>query len=301
MGDGSKTFARVFMSMELFQYKTITPLASLGLTGKFWMLHIDTIAATWVAMLMLVVFILVGKIFSKRPKSIVAFGYQKIVVLFMDFYKDTFHSFNYNFFLFIVSLFFFTFFCCLVGILPFLHTEPTGDLNTTIAISLTSFLYIQYQKIAAHGIGGYLHEFIDPIFVLAPIHLVGELSKIASMAFRLFGNILGGSIIFSLIMQLVHTYQVPITTYLIFVFIGTLLFSYTSFYHKIPWLHKLCNGLTLTVFLLSWIQIVLGIGEGLIQSFVVTMLTATYLAIGTQHEESSSDHAVENKTKETAQ
>ncbi|MFA6526988.1 MAG: FoF1 ATP synthase subunit a, partial [Candidatus Babeliales bacterium] len=235
------------MSIELFQYKTITPLASLGLTGKFWNVHIDTLIATWVAMVMLIGFIAVGRLFlKKRPKGVVAFGYQKIVLAFMDFYKDTFHNFNYNFFLFIVSLFFFTFFCCLVGILPFLHEEATGDLNTTIAISLTSFLYIQYQKIAAHGIGGYLHEFIDPIFVLAPIHLVGELSKIASMAFRLFGNILGGSIIFKLIMELVHTYQVPFTTYLLCVLVGTVLFSYTSFYQKIGWLRNISNGLTLT-------------------------------------------------------
>lgn len=289
------------MSVKLFQYETITPFATLGLTGKFWTLHIDTIIATWIAMLMLIGFILVGRFFAKRPKSIIAFGYQKIVGAFMDFYKDTFHNFNYSFFLFIVSLFFFTFFCCLVGILPFLHVEPTGDLNTTIAISLTSFLYIQYQKIAAHGIGGYLHEFIDPIFVLAPIHLVGELSKIASMAFRLFGNILGGSIIFALIMQLVDAYQIPVTTYLLCTLIGTILFSYTSFYQKIPWLRKLSNSLTFTVFLLSWVQIVLGIGEGLIQSFVITMLTATYLSIGTQHEETSTNHADESKSKEVTQ
>ena len=36
------------------------------------------------------------------------------------------------------------------------------------------------------------------------------------------------------------------------------------------------------VLLLSWLQIGLGIFEGLIQSFVITTLTATYLAIGIQ-------------------
>lgn len=288
------------MSIELFQYKTITPFAPLGLTGTFWNIHIDTVLTTWVAMLMLIGFISIGRLFLKRrPKGIVAFGYQKIVVGFMDFYKDTFHNFNYNFFLFIVSLFFFTFFCCLVGIVPFLNEEATGDLNTTIAISLTSFLYIQYQKIAAHGIGGYLYEFIDPIFVLAPIHLVGELSKVASMAFRLFGNILGGSIIFSLIMELVYAYQVPFTTYLLCVLTATTLFSFTSLYQKITWLRKITKGLMLSVFLLSFIKIGFCIGHGLIQSAVVTMLTATYLAIGTQHEQESPSSETEPSSKET--
>ena len=37
-------------------------------------------------------------------------------------------------------------------------------------------------------------------------------------------------------------------------------------------------------------QVFLGIFEGLIQSFVITMLTVTYLAIGTQHEESVDTH-----------
>lgn len=288
------------MSIELFHYATIKPFADLGLTGSFWNIHIDTLIATWIGMLLLIFFIAIGRFFLKRrPKGAVAFGYQKIVLSFMDFYKETFHDFNYNFFLFITSLFFFTLFCCLVGLLPFLHEEATGDLNTTIAISLTSFLYIQYQKIASHGIGGYLHEFIDPIFVLAPIHLVGELSKIASMAFRLFGNIIGGSIIVKLIMELVYTYQVPITVYLLSTLILTLLISYTTIYQKVPWIKNAVFGFSVTVFLLAFIQMFFGIAEALIQSFVITMLTATYLAMGTQHEEPSQASPIQSNYKET--
>ena len=54
---------------------------------------------------------------------------------------------------------------------------------------------------------GYLKEFVEPIFVLFPIHVVGELAKIASMSFRLFGNILGGGIIYMMIFELLRGYK----------------------------------------------------------------------------------------------
>lgn len=287
------------MSIEIFKYCEIKPLAPFGFTNKFWTLHIDTIAVTWVAMLMIIGFIAAGRFFLKRRQGgTIAFGYEKIVVTFIDFYKDSFHSFNYNFFLFITSLFFFTFFCCLVGILPFLHKEPTGDLNTAIAISVTSFIYILYQKISAHGIKGYLREFIEPIFALAPIHLVGELSKIVSMASRLFGNILGGSIITMLIMQLVHNFQIPLTFYLVTVIVLTSFISFTPLYREKSLLKSLSDKLRFTAFLLAYFQIILGIGEGLIQSFVIIMLTSTYLSMSLQHDEPETDHATSHPSEE---
>jgi F0F1-type ATP synthase membrane subunit a len=39
------------------------------------------------------------------------------------------------------------------------------------------------------------------------------------------------------------------------------------------------------LFLLTYVQMFVGIFEGLIQSFVLTMLTTTYLALGVSHEE----------------
>ena len=44
------------------------------------------------------------------------------------------------------------------------------------------------------------------------------------------------------------------------------------------------------MFLLTWAQMFFGIFGGLIQSLVITMLTVTYLSMGTESEESLDHH-----------
>ena len=39
------------MSADIFSYKVIKPLQTIGLTSSFWNIHIDTLIATWIAML----------------------------------------------------------------------------------------------------------------------------------------------------------------------------------------------------------------------------------------------------------
>jgi F0F1-type ATP synthase membrane subunit a len=58
-------------------------------------------------------------------------------------------------------------------------------------------------------------------------------------------------------------------------------------------LRKIINTLFSLIFIITWIQIGFGICEGLIQSFVITMLSMTYLAIGIQSESySDNEHNV---------
>jgi F-type H+-transporting ATPase subunit a len=272
------------MSADIFSYHTIKPFKCIGLDGAFWTLHLDILMASWIAMGVMFVLIFIGRHFIKREYNIVSAGFEQSIGGFMSFFIDTFSYFDYRYFAFIISLFMFTFFSSIIGILPYVE-EATRDLNTTLAIGLTSFLYIQYQKIRVHGIGGYLKEFIEPIFILAPIHLVGELSKIASMSFRLFGNILGGGVILSMVVDLLGQYK---EYYFIFMLVALLL-SLTT--HLLPIakrskiLVNISSMLILIMFLITWLQIALGVVEALIQAFVVTMLTTTYLALGTEHTE----------------
>ena len=72
--------------------------------------------------------------------------------------------------------------------------EPTQNLNTTLALAMTSFFYVQYNGIRAHGIKGYLKEYTEPFIIMAPLHIISKLASIVSMSFRLFGNIYGGAI-----------------------------------------------------------------------------------------------------------
>lgn len=87
--------------------------------------------------------------------------------------------------------------CSLSSLLGF--WAPTADVNTTMAWALVAFVLITYHKIKAHGIGGYLKSYTEPIFVMVPFNILGEIFTPISMAFRHFGNIASGYVISSLI------------------------------------------------------------------------------------------------------
>lgn len=88
----------------------------------------------------------------------------------------------------------FIFMSNIMGLFFFLQ-PPTSNVNTTFALSITAFLYYNWQGIAAQGIGHYLAHFAGPVWWLAPlmfpIELIGHFARILSLAMRLFGNIFG--------------------------------------------------------------------------------------------------------------
>lgn len=88
----------------------------------------------------------------------------------------------------------FIFISNIMGLFFFLQ-PPTGNINTTFALSLTAFLYYNYQGIRAQGLGHYLAHFGGPIWWLSPfmfvIEIIGHFARILSLGMRLFGNIFG--------------------------------------------------------------------------------------------------------------
>jgi F-type H+-transporting ATPase subunit a len=61
---------------------------------------------------------------------------------------------------------------------------------------------VHFEAIRIKGFGKYLKTYLDPFFIMAPLNVIGELAKGVSLAFRLFGNILGGAIIVMVISYL---------------------------------------------------------------------------------------------------
>ena len=77
--------------------------------------------------------------------------------------------------------------------------SPTADLSTEAAWAVVVFIMITAQKIKTNGFFGYLKGFCEPVFVMAPFNLLGEVFKPISMSFRHFGNVLSGMVISSLV------------------------------------------------------------------------------------------------------
>jgi F-type H+-transporting ATPase subunit a len=84
---------------------------------------------------------------------------------------------------------------------------PTADINITLAMSSTVFLLMIGFALSAKGVGGFGHELIAAPFgdkvILWPVNLamniVEYVSKVASLALRLFGNMYAGELVFMLI------------------------------------------------------------------------------------------------------
>ncbi|HVT46017.1 MAG TPA: F0F1 ATP synthase subunit A [Thermoanaerobaculia bacterium] len=100
-----------------------------------------------------------------------------------------------NRYLYIIGAFTtFIFISNIFGLFYFLQ-PPTGNVNTTFALSITAFLYYNYQGVRKQGIVDYLKHFMGPLPLLAilmfPIEVIGHLARILSLGMRLFGNIFG--------------------------------------------------------------------------------------------------------------
>ncbi len=108
----------------------------------------------------------------------------------------------------ICSLFLFLAFSNWLGIIPHLE-EPTKDLNTPLSLGLMGFVLAHYAGIKSKGFKEYAREYFQPMFLMMPLNVIGELAKIVSISFRLFGNIMGGSIIILVVSHLTYSLVLP--------------------------------------------------------------------------------------------
>ena len=216
--------------------------------------------------------------FRRRIINPFSVAVEQTIEFFANLATESFGSFQYEYFTFITSLFLFTFFCNSAGMLPFVK-EPTEDINTALACGIGSFLYIQYKKIELRGWKIYFTDFFKPIAVLFPINVVGELAKAISMSFRLFGNILGGSIIILIAIKSTEPYRIHFMIYTAIALPIIMLIPKIIDLENYPWLQKFVTLNNLLIFSSAWLLIFFGLFEGVVQAFVITMLTTTYLSL----------------------
>jgi F-type H+-transporting ATPase subunit a len=102
----------------------------------------------------------------------------------------------------IATLGLFIFASNLLGLVPG-FTAPTDNVNTNLACALVVFFAYHWIGIRAHGVGKYLKHFAGPMPALAPlmipIELISHLARPLSLTLRLFGNMLGGHILLSIV------------------------------------------------------------------------------------------------------
>lgn len=201
------------------------------------------ITNTSVATLVVVFFLVtVGFLFGRKLKMIPS-RFQVFVEFLIesvyDYVATTLESREMarRFFPLLLTIFLFIWLANLMEFIPGIgsilyHSEPlfrsvNTDLNTPLALALISFFVIEFTGILTIGLVKYGGKFIvnplkSPIgFAIGFIELIGELVRVVSLSFRLFGNILAGEVVIA-VAHYFMPYLLPVPLMMFEIFIGTL-------------------------------------------------------------------------------
>jgi len=143
----------------------------------------------------------------------------------------------------IITLFLFLLVSNWLGLVP-TFVSPTNDLNTTLGLALMVIVMVHVLGVYFKGMG-YIKHFFKPVPVFVIINAIEEVAKPITLAFRLFGNILAGEILITILLLLMPVWMpVPSVIWLAFsIFVGG------------------------------------------VQAFIFTMLSMAYLSNGVQHDD----------------
>ncbi|OPX28653.1 MAG: ATP synthase F0 subunit A [Candidatus Cloacimonas sp. 4484_143] len=208
----------LYGSEKLFSvFKTL----SMGETpvGTFQLLRMLLI----VDIVLLFMALFIRKFLAGRPsKSQLIF--EMIYTMLEDFVRETLGKDKIYYTPYIVTLFIFIWICNMIGMIPIPgFMEPTRNLNVPLGLGLMAVVVVHFSAVKFKGAWKHIQEYMphkNPLFIL---DIVGEVSKIVSISFRLFGNILGGAIIILVVSSLVSFVVFPVGLNLFFgVFVGTI-------------------------------------------------------------------------------
>ena len=166
----------------------------------------ETVVNTWIIMAVLIALALVVRIRLRRFKTIPR-GFQNAVEAVIETF-DKFSSGTLGEKLSYISPWFFTVFVFILSSALFSTfglRSPAADWTTTFAMAFASFFLMFFMGLR-HRKGAYLRSYFEPSPIFFPLNLVGELAKPISLSFRLFGNMLSGTIILTLYYGLMPLY-----------------------------------------------------------------------------------------------
>lgn len=221
----------------------------------------ETIVITWIIMIALLIILS----FGTRNLELIPSKKQVVFESIYDFYNwlttNVLKNWNTKFIAYISALMTYLIFSNTISLIPLpsfsvvdgvLHVDaffsaPTSDLNTTVALATITTIAFLFYGIKLNGFGGYIKGLMSPNIVMFPLNIIGEMAKPLNISMRLFGNILGGGVIMTLIYQFTS-----------WIFSKTLI--------PVP-------------LLIAPLHLYFDLFSGLIQSFVFTMLTLVYVSM----------------------
>lgn len=173
-----------------FIYFTIPVLGGIDITQT-------TVSHLIVTLFLCGLSIYLGKRLTKRPDGLQVMV-EKGVMMLRNMVVESMGEHNVHWVPFIGTIFLSSLCGSYIGLTGFLRSS-TADLSCTMVWALMVSVIIWYNNIKNNGLIGWLKGFTEPIVVMTPMNIIGEIAQPVSMAFRHFGNVAGGGVITTLI------------------------------------------------------------------------------------------------------
>lgn len=162
-----------------------------------------TIATTWALMLVLVI----GSwLITRRLSSGIRIAHgQSVLEIIITGMKNQIQDVGMPrpgaYLPFLGTLFLLIAFAALCTVIPG-YVPPTSSLSTTAALAICVFFAVPAFGISRSGLGGYLKTYLQPTFIMLPFNIVSEISRTIALAVRLFGNMMSGAMIISILLSI---------------------------------------------------------------------------------------------------
>jgi F-type H+-transporting ATPase subunit a len=102
---------------------------------------------------------------------------------------------------FVGTLFIFIAFSNLLSVIPG-YQPPTGSLSTTAGLAICVFFAVPLYGIKKQGLLGYFKKYyLQPTPFMLPFNIIGRFSNTISLAVRLFGNVMSGTMIVGILLS----------------------------------------------------------------------------------------------------
>ncbi len=162
-----------------------------------------TIVTTWVLILLLVIG---ARLITRNLKTDIKISrWQNILEMLVIVMKEQIAEVGLKepkkYIGFIGTMFLFIVVANLLTIVPWYY-PPTASLSTTVALAICVFIAVPAFAIAENGIGGYFRTYLRPSFIMLPFNIISEVSRTLALAVRLFGNIMSGGLIVSVLLSI---------------------------------------------------------------------------------------------------
>lgn len=279
-----------------FIYFTIPVFGGINITQT-------TVSHLIVTIFLCVLSVMLGKNLKKRPDGLQVMV-EKGVMMLQNMVAESMGAHNIHWTPFIGTIFLSSLCGSFIGLTGFFRSS-TADLSCTLVWALMVSVIIWYNNIKNNGFVGWLKGFTEPIVVMTPMNIIGEIAQPVSMAFRHFGNLAGGGVITTLIytsLSLASAAVINLVTasgwlpsVILLIVGGALMFAWKKNGKKIALVFGIlsavigiCGLLDITGILPDFPFLTYGLPavlscyfdlfSGFVQAYVFTLLTMVYIA-----------------------